>query len=802
MSAPNPTIIPPGSPTENSTGSLNVPELDNNNPPTEEGKTPSSDNQSKSSSVTSNSGNPGSFTSIASDLLNDSEPLNAKQLELNQSQWINQILSENPQYLALREQTLPTTGGHSFANVKQASTVTVPDTINRYQLLELISQHLQAIGMYQTADILARESGHSFQTSNQPWNCTDLHLIVSLALNITNNINESEKGTHRKSKTVQENSQTKKIKSLRRNFAYGFNSSDFDNYDSMLYKEAWDMKPDPTHQYVIESLEEDYFSSPYKEDINTIWEELFDPNLHVVYEPNKPRTYQNVKHASLKRLIVFHATKDVQAIPNSDHEQFFLTIHSITSSRHFLEHLVTLFDCIGIPSKYRSKINRMEIAQMRKNIINLIKRWTAFHGLFIGKETLKLTEQFFTRILEQSNLSRIGKQATLDTTSESILNESSENQPRSFTLMPPSTFEQQAMALTPVDKDEYYDDVLDSNEFDDENGILPPIQIELDRWLEECIKTVLRTLPKLEYGSIRGAQSVKSRDDPIINQKNMQLLFHPSLTILGPEPEEVARQITLIYQEKYASIHSLEIIIAILSRHATIQTPTLNEYFKFTDHLTHLVADTFINFIINHQINNTNTSFMAKYSEKSNRKVDWAKVHEAYSRLVEIARRLSILKNYEALAVFVSLLRRPDFLAFGQPTQIQLAELTRMWAETGEDDSKRNEHPSTYEKLIDRVFGTWGSAIPNMHAELKRWKKEKLKNMPDFVDGLINWEKFREISQRCFVLYRFQNQPYNLWKIPQIQKAILRDPILSYDELTDKIIDLFELVNTELKKPI
>ncbi|OHT04482.1 hypothetical protein TRFO_28045 [Tritrichomonas foetus] len=589
-------------------------------------------------------------------------------IQEERSQWLHQILIENPHFLAMRERTLPLSYGLSFANVTHTKTVSALAAINRRTILEMISQHLQAIGLYQTAEILMKESGHPFQNSSQPWDRTDLHLLVSMALSNYNN-----------------NSNINVSPSLNE-----MNDCNIENENAnSVYKYAWNIPPDMSHQYIIESLEEDFFSSPYREDPMAIWDEFFDPDLNVIYENGQPKTYQNILAASLKRLIVYHVTSDVQMIPDEEQHMFFLTIHSITSADHFLRHLVTLFDCELQNTMYEDKIiENSKLFSIRKNIINLIQKWTKFHGLFIGKRTLKSVNQFCTRIIE-------------------------------------------------------------SKEFEQ---------------LHKFIQVILNILPNLRYGMRLGSQELTNRAPPII--KNEHILFHPRLTILDPEPQEVARQITLIYHEKYASIHSLEFITAISNRHTTIQTPTLSEFFKFGDHLSHLVAETYI-----------------KAENKQS----------AFSRLFEISQALFQLNNYEALSCFIHFLNRDDIFAIGKGAESQKVRIKAMWRETGEDDKFEKLHPTVYENSINKIFNEWGSAIPNMHAELKRGNK-KLRSKVDFINGLINWEKVREISQRCTVLYRFQNQSYNLWNIPQITKAVTRPLTMTVNDIDEKIDELYKLI--------
>lgn len=279
-------------------------------------------------------------------------PSTPEELMEQRSQWMTHILSENPQLLALRERVLPWTGGYSFANVVHTDTTAVLAHINRHKILELIYQHLNAIGMHRSAEILQAESGQEFQSSDQPWDKTDLLLLVSLGI--------------------------------------------------LPREDPWAILPDPHHQFVEESLEEDFFASPYREETTDMINELLDDESNAVFEPDMPHSLDTLKCASLKRIIILVTTSNDDA----DRERFFLILHSITSSYHCLEHLITLFDCAQLAQDDEEKYNILIEKQtdLRKRVINLITKWTKFHGLFIGRKTIKCIGQFLRRILDNPDL--------------------------------------------------------------------------------------------------------------------------------------------------------------------------------------------------------------------------------------------------------------------------------------------------------------------------------------------------------------------------------------------------------------
>ncbi|KAH0787201.1 RasGEF domain containing protein [Histomonas meleagridis] len=565
-------------------------------------------------------------------------PIDMEKLNEERSHWLNQILAENPQILAMREKSLQVSGGFSFANVTHTQTFTALSCIDRKTILELIYQHLQAIGMYRTAEVLSNECGHVFQTSDQPWDRTDLHLLTSIAVG------------HR--------------------------------------EDPWNVPADLNHENITEYLEEDFFSSPYREDPKTIWDEYFNPDLNCRFSDPNNHDYQNLTAASLKRLIVYQCTTEVHGINDECQQLFFLTIHSITSAQHFLNHIVELFDLNLEGTKYESeKIEQQQISDLRKSIINLLKKWINYHGLFIGKKTIDLIQKFLTRICND------------------------------------------------------------------------PQHEKLKVYAQAILKT-LKT--GLTYGTKKGTCNFDQ--EPMI--KDPQVLFKPSLSILDPEPLEVARQITLIYHKKYASIHSLEFIVALKSRKATIQTQTLNDFFQFGEDITRLVADAYLS--------STNKD-------------------QAYDRIFEIIKQFKELCNFDAVSCLTQLMLRDDVCAFlskdpkdKNNLEQKKNKLLEMWKESGENDKYEAKKPTPYETCLTQRFEGWVPCIPNMHAEIKRIDKKVLQ-MNDYIDGLINWEKMRTLAERCTILYRFQNQAYNYYTIPQIEKVILQGTKMSAQEIVSKL---------------
>ncbi|KAH0788262.1 RasGEF domain containing protein [Histomonas meleagridis] len=297
------------------------------------------------SNTNSNSQSSPFFTFSFSDGTNNMTEEQAEQFGV----WLTETLIENPQLLSLRERVLPWTGGYSFANVIHSDTMTTSNHINRFTTLELIFQHLNAIGMHQTAEILERESGHKFQNILQPWDRTDLHLLVSTGV--------------------------------------------------LPREDPWQVADEPHHHFMLESLEEDFFATPYTEDYSSIYKEILDPTIDVKFSGNV-QSIKTMKAASLRRFVVFLTLSPSDQLSDDDLTKFLLIIHSFTSSHHFFQHLCAIFDAAqaDMSDEDYQRIKAIE-KNNQKAVINLLKKWTNLHGLFIGRRTIKSIGHFLQKIL-------------------------------------------------------------------------------------------------------------------------------------------------------------------------------------------------------------------------------------------------------------------------------------------------------------------------------------------------------------------------------------------------------------------
>ena len=273
-----------------------------------------------------------------------------EELREKQSLWQAQLFSENPQLLSLRERVLEWTHSYSLGNAVHTNLVSSITHVNRHKILELVYQHLVSIGMFQTAESIQKESGHSFSYVSQKWDQTDLLYLVSLGV--------------------------------------------------LSREDPWKVTQDTNHVIVEESIEEDYFASPYKEPYD-YYPEYFDHDLGGIYS-SEEHNLSTLKTTSLRHLVILLLSLRTENISDQILVRFFVSLHTITSSSHFLEHLLTLFDLNIYYKEDEEKCAQIlkTQASFRRSIINFVKRWIAYQGLFIGKKTLKQIKHFLRRIAD------------------------------------------------------------------------------------------------------------------------------------------------------------------------------------------------------------------------------------------------------------------------------------------------------------------------------------------------------------------------------------------------------------------
>jgi len=530
--------------------------------------------------------------------------------------WLYENLIEKPELVAIREQMLPLTGGYSFSHTVHADSLRMSPHLDRYSVLEMLFRHLQSIGFYKTAEMLFKESGHEFIPNDiQSYDESDLRMLISLALG---------------------------------------NGED-----------PWNYPVENDCIFVKEELEEDSYASSYTEPLETIWDEFFDENLNTIYHPNDSKYPDRLQAGTLKRLIVRLCKEHT-----SDGTNYLVTLPFITSSKHFFDHLMTLFYFKGTHPKLADYMKEKEtIKKMRQSVFNLIKIWVKFQGLFIGKKCLNAIHKFLVQ--EKDN---------------------------------------------------------------------PDIH--------NYVRGLLEMFPNLSYG--RDDKFTYEKAAPII--PTPEILFGSNVTLLHPDPTEVARQICLMAHSVYKGVHLRDVYSALKSK-ISIQTPTLLEHIQFEDRLANLFLSTIL------------------LAEKRN---------EAYEKCLIICSKLESLYNFGCLAAISDLLSREEIANIAHASADQRMRLNDLKERCEGFSSDGNKRP--WQLVLNDPTKC---SIPNIRGEIKAMSSI-ITSKEDFPD-MINFEKLRMISSLLKPIYTFQTQVYFFYPIPQIQKVIKNGPLLSDQEMKEKI---------------
>ena len=276
---------------------------------------------------------------------------------------------------------------------------------------------------------------------------------------------------------------------------------------------------------------------------------------------------------------------------------------------------------------------------------------------------------------------------------------------------------------------------------------------------KKLLTSIAQSMDTLTYGSREGKLNNPS-ELPNIKEGQVSLLLRPGLTLVDPEPEETARQITLLSHASFKAINIREFMTALKTKECSVQTPVLGEFLNFQDRTGQLIMETVLS--------------------AGDR-------HAAFTRVLEIAQHLEQLSNFQSLSSILSKFRRPEVLTVVQATPKQAELLEQLAAKCGDAEGSFD----AYASYLCIIFREWKSAIPNITAEIAN---SKIHPKEDFLKGLINWEKRRESTARAGIFYRLQNKPYSFYPIHQIQKVINRGPSRTPAQLEDMLCDLWRAV--------
>lgn len=284
-------------------------------------------------------------------------------------------------------------------------------------------------------------------------------------------------------------------------------------------------------------------------------------------------------------------------------------------------------------------------------------------------------------------------------------------------------------------------------------------------------KDLLKIIPTLVYGH----PSCDDLSPPAPVIEDPVKLLHPNLTMAEPEPEEMARQISLVVQSLFAAIHPREFYFAISNRTLSLDTPGINELHEFGKKLKLLIASTIL-------------------GEKN--ETECAKKME---RIIEIMTKLADINNFEAVSWFVSAFEMQCITNLSN-TAAKISQQAREELEKLKENYDWKKKSTLYDLRIQQCFVNGVSAVPNMRYELS------IVTVPgwggvEFDNDRINWEKRNRAASFIVMYDKFQNIPYNFHKISQIQGVLERGSKFTKEQLNEMSIQLESPIKTDAEVP-
>ena len=250
---------------------------------------------------------------------------------------------------------------------------------------------------------------------------------------------------------------------------------------------------------------------------------------------------------------------------------------------------------------------------------------------------------------------------------------------------------------------------------------------------------LLQLIPKLQYGN--PVELTQKPPAPVIS--NAVKLLDPELRLTTPEPEEVARQLTMATHKLFSAIHPREFYAAISTRRLSLKTPGLNELYDFGERLKLLIASTIL-----------------IYKNDSVRSL---------TQIIDTMEQLLILRNYESLSWYISALEMKCVQNLSA-TYSALSDSSKEKWNRIRAYSWKNKN-EVYERSVAQC--TDQPTIPNMRYELSITTVDGYKG-DEFVHGLVNWEKRQRAATYILHYSAFQNRRYNFHLISQIQSIFKR----------------------------
>lgn len=272
--------------------------------------------------------------------------------------------------------------------------------------------------------------------------------------------------------------------------------------------------------------------------------------------------------------------------------------------------------------------------------------------------------------------------------------------------------------------------------------------------INECrpvLKNIVLQIPVLTYG----IQNIEepTKQNPQISAEVVPKLFNPKFNLTIVEPVEVAKQITLLLYDIYKLIPAREFAYMIQTRRFSMQVPKITEFLEATHRFERVIIEAIV-----------------KHGNRN----------EALNYILNLANCLDSLANYAALASIMKIITIPE-LKFS----IKQAKLEDQFLNAGKKVSSSNEGVQLYNNTIISRYDSSGPTIPNLSVDIL---STAIPPGDNFIDGVaINWKRRYEIAKKLVIYYRFQNSPYGIWPVQQIQRMILNGGTIPDKILMEKL---------------
>ncbi|EAY23525.1 RasGEF domain containing protein [Trichomonas vaginalis G3] len=272
--------------------------------------------------------------------------------------------------------------------------------------------------------------------------------------------------------------------------------------------------------------------------------------------------------------------------------------------------------------------------------------------------------------------------------------------------------------------------------------------------INECrpvLKNIVLQIPVLTYG----IQNIEepTKQNPQISAEVVPKLFNPKFNLTIVESVEVAKQITLLLYDIYKLIPAREFAYMIQTRRFSMQVPKITEFLEATHRFERVIIEAIV-----------------KHGNRN----------EALNYILNLANCLDSLANYAALASIMKIITIPE-LKFS----IKQAKLEDQFLNAGKKVSSSNEGVQLYNNTIISRYDNSGPTIPNLSVDIL---STAIPPGDNFIDGVaINWKRRYEIAKKLVIYYRFQNSPYGIWPVQQIQRMILNGGTIPDKILMEKL---------------